>query len=330
MNRCIELYPFAFDPIFKERIWGGRNLEKLYGKTLPPKKPFGESWEISDRPGDESIISNGPLRGRSLRWLMEQCPQDLLGPVNPTPKRFPLLIKILDACQTLSVQVHPPAAIATALGGEPKTEMWYVADAKPGAELYCGLKRGVTRSQFEQKLSAGDVEECIHRIPVSAGDAMWMPSGRIHALGGGVVVFEVQQNSDTTYRVFDWNRLDDQGKPRQLHVKESLASIDFKDFEPSLLPRAVKDTAAGRLRPMVKNNLFDVALRQLRGEETWKPRERRMRILGVTEGSLRVGEGRNAMLVQAGEFCLIPASCPGVPIAPRPAADFLEIKLGAG
>ena len=329
MSRCIELYPFAFEPIFKERIWGGRNLEKLYGKKLPSGLVIGESWEISDRTGDESIIANGPLKGRSLRWLMDQCPADLLGPLKPLPKRFPLLVKIIDACQTLSLQVHPPASAAAALGGEAKTEMWYVASASPGAELFVGLKRGTTREQFEQKLAAGNVEECFHRVSVGQGDAMWMPSGRVHALGGGVVVFEIQQNSDTTYRVFDWNRVDAQGKPRQLHIAQSLASIDFDDFEPALLPHKTRATAHGQVRPLVKSELFDVSARQLRGAEQWTPRNRRMRILGVTEGTLRIGEGRNAMLVCAGEFCLIPACCADVLVASRPTAVFLEVQLGA-
>ena len=141
------LYPFTFHPRFKERIWGGRRLAEMYGKALPPAVPIGESWEISDRPGDESVIANGPLAGRSIRWLMEQHGRELLGDVTPAAgDRFPLLCKILDARDRLSLQVHPPAAKAEALAGEPKTEMWYIADADPGAELYVGLRRGMTRA----------------------------------------------------------------------------------------------------------------------------------------------------------------------------------------
>jgi mannose-6-phosphate isomerase len=191
---------------------------------------------VSDRPGDESVIANGPLQGRTLRWLMEQCPAALLGPRDPVPARFPLLIKIIDAQDTLSLQVHPPAAVAARLGGEPKTEMWYVARAEPAAALFAGLKKGVSRAEFERKLAAQTVAECIHRIPVREGDAMFLPSGRVHALGAGIVVFEVQQNSDTTYRVFDWNRVDRDGKARDLHVPQSLASIDCR----ARLPRAIR------------------------------------------------------------------------------------------
>ena len=232
------LYPFTFRPIFKERVWGGRELERLYHKPLPTGVPIGESWEISDRPGDTSVVANGPLAGRDLRWLMENHAADLLGDARPRGERFPLLLKILDAREKLSLQVHPPPAAASVLNGEPKTEMWYVAEAAADSKLYVGLKRGVTRAEFERRIQTGTVAECFHRVGVRSGDAMFLPSGRVHALGGGLVIFEIQQNSDTTYRVFDWNRLGLNGKPRELHIPQSLASIDFSDYEPSLLPRA--------------------------------------------------------------------------------------------
>ena len=213
------LYPLTFQPIFKERVWGGREIERLYGKKLPPGAPIGESWEISDRPGDAGVITNGPLAGKDLRWLMENHAAELLGGAKPaTGNRFPLLCKILDAREKLSLQVHPPAHQAAALGGEPKTEMWFIADAAPAAELYVGLKRGVTRAEFERKIRDGSVAECFHRLPVKTGDAMFLPSGRVHAIGAGLVIFEIQQNSDTTYRVFDWNRVGLDGKPRDLHT----------------------------------------------------------------------------------------------------------------
>src|SRR5262249_1256969 len=156
-----------------------------------------------------------------------------------------------DAEDKLSLQVHPPSDVAAELGGEPKTELWYITDAVPGAELYVGLNRGVTREEFEGKIRDGTVAECFHRIPVKPGDAMFLPSGRVHAIGAGLVLFEVQQNSDTTYRVFDWNRLGLDGKPRALHVPQSLASINFKDFEPPLLPRDSTTAGAFRRRPLI-------------------------------------------------------------------------------
>src|SRR4051812_22961033 len=169
------LYPLTFQPIFKERVWGGRNLERLYQKALPPNVPIGESWEISDRPGDASVIANGPLAGKDLRWLMENHQADLLGSWPSQHGKFPLLVKILDAQDKLSLQVHPPPDKAAQLGGEPKTEMWFIAEASENAEVYAGLKRGVARSQFEQKLASGTVAECFHRLPVRPGDALFLP-----------------------------------------------------------------------------------------------------------------------------------------------------------
>jgi mannose-6-phosphate isomerase len=320
------LYPLTFQPIFKERIWGGRHLETLYGKPLPPGWRVGESWEISDRPGDESVIAHGPLRGRTLRWLMQEWPAALLGPRDAAPARFPLLIKILDAQDTLSLQVHPPAAVAARLGGEAKTEMWYVARAEPAAELFVGLKKGVTRAEFKKKLAAQTVAECFHRIPVREGDAMFLPSGRVHALGAGLVIFEVQQNSDTTYRVFDWNRVDGGGKARELHVPQSLASIDYEDFEPPLLPRTVLDAQPGTIRPLVRDELFSVNLRQWgEGDQLAWPTGR-MRIFGVLAGALRVEGAGAAVEIGAGQFCLIPAQCEGIVAQAQGGASFLEIQ----
>ncbi len=322
------LHPLTFQPIFKERIWGGRNLATLYAKALPPERRIGESWEISDRPGDESVIARGPLQGKTLHWLMEQCPAELLGPRRKMPPRFPLLIKIIDARETLSLQVHPPPDKAAPLGGEPKTEMWYVAQAGPGAELFAGLKKGVSRAEFESKLARQTVAECFHRIPVKPGDAMFLPSGRVHALGAGTVIFEIQQNSDTTYRVFDWNRLDEHGQGRELHVEQSLASIDFADIEPSLLPRQTTPAHPGTIRPLIKNELFEVSLRQMAGSEPLPLAGGRMEIIGVTDGVLRIETGGDTLHLSAGQFCLIPAQCPASAARATSPVSFLQIYAG--
>ena len=322
----LKLYPLTFVPIFKERIWGGRNLETLYGKRLPPRLLIGESWEISDRPGDQSVIARGPLRGRPLRWLMEQCPAALLGPRDPMPARFPLLIKIIDARETLSLQVHPPAAVASRLGGEPKTEIWYVTQAGPRAELFAGLKKGVSRADFERKLAARNVAQCFHRIAVKEGDALFLPSGRVHALGAETVVFEIQQNSDTTFRVFDWNRVGPDGKARQLHVPQSLASIDFGDFEPALLPRTETAAQPGTIRPLVTNELFEVSLRKVAAGDQVALPEGRMTILGLVEGALRIQGSGEVVRPGPGQFCLVPAQCAGTVAQAHGAAAFLQIQ----
>ncbi|MFN2507669.1 MAG: type I phosphomannose isomerase catalytic subunit [Chthoniobacterales bacterium] len=241
--------PLVFQPLFMERIWGGRRLETLYGKRLPPGAPIGESWEIVDRPEAQSVVREGAWRGRTLHELWVDQRAQIFGPVQGAA-RFPLLIKLLDAQEKLSLQVHPPAEIAAELGGEPKTECWYIAEACPGAELYVGIKKGVSRAQIEAAVAAGAVEEHVHRVPVRTGDAMFLPSGRMHAIGAGNVIVEIQQNSDTTYRVFDWKRVQSDGTPRKLHIKESLRSINFEDFEPGLVAPAGES--------LVKDLLFEI------------------------------------------------------------------------
>jgi len=220
-----------------QRVWGGRMLETHFLRTLPdPTAPYGESWEIVDRPEAQSMVIDGPYSGKCLHELWMHHRDEIFGTDVPQSTRFPLLIKILDAKEDLSLQVHPPAQVAAQLGAEPKTEMWYIAHAEPGARLVAGLKAGVSREQFAHSLSLGKVAELIHEIPVVTGDHFLIHSGRLHAIGAGLLIYEIQQNSDSTYRVFDWNRLGLDGKPRDLHVDESMASIDFEDIEPTLSP----------------------------------------------------------------------------------------------
>jgi len=301
------LYPFTFQPLFKERVWGGRALARLYSKPLPPAVPVGESWELSDRPGDVSVIANGPLAGRDLRWLMEQHGEEVLGRVPAATERFPLLVKLLDANEVLSLQVHPPVAQAAALGGEPKTELWHVLQARPGARLFAGLKRGVTRTRFEACLRDGTVASCVHSLPVQAGDTLFLPAGRLHALGEGIVVCEIQQNSDTTYRVFDWNRVGLDGRPRPLHMAESLASIDFSDFEPGLVPArrlAVSDIEVSTLVTGPPFSADIVALDSGR-QAVWHTSA--ALVLVVLEGRVTVAAGQ-ALELRAGQCCLVPAA----------------------
>jgi mannose-6-phosphate isomerase len=321
------LYPFTFHPIFKERVWGGREFERLYGKKLSPGKIIGESWEISDRPGDESVVANGKFAGKNLRWLMENHARELLGDAKPASgNRFPLLIKILDAREKLSLQVHPPASKAAELKGEPKTEMWFITDAAPDASLYVGLKRGVTRAEFEKKVSDGSVAECFHRIPVKAGDTMFLPSGRVHAIGDGLVIFEIQQNSDTTYRVFDWNRVGLDGKPRELHVAQSLASIDFNDFEPKLVETKYVTDGQIQRRSLVTDPLFNVEAWKLNSGASGALKSSKLQIVAVTGGNVEIKSGSTAVALSAGQFSLIPASLEQTEVLAKSAAALLRVE----
>jgi mannose-6-phosphate isomerase len=320
------LYPLTFQPIFKERVWGGREIERLYDKKLPAGSPIGESWEISDRPGDDSVIANGPLAGKDLHWLMENHATELLGKAKPAAgNRFPLLCKILDAREKLSLQVHPPANKAAELGGEPKTEAWFIADAAPGAELYVGLKRGMTRAGFEQKIRDGSVAECFHRLPVKAGDAMFLPSGRVHAIGAGLVIFEIQQNSDTTYRVFDWNRVGLDGKPRELHVAESLASIDFNDFEPGLI-QSRPVGAAVKTRLLVNDPSFNVEALEMKSGPKLDLKPHKLQIIAVIRGQLEIKSVSVPAVLKAGQFCLVPGSLERAEIRAKSDTAFLRAE----
>lgn len=223
----------TFEPLYQERIWGGRNLEDHLGRKLP-KGSIGESWDIVDRPEAQSVICSGDWKGLTLQQALERDGKAIMGTDWPKEKRFPLLVKWLDCQERLSLQVHPPASIASQLGGEPKTEFWYIAAAQPYAKLLVGLKKGATSNEFKHSLKDNTLEDLIHHIPAKQGDSIFVPSGRIHAIDGGNLILEIQQNSDTTYRVYDWARAGLDGKPRTLHIEESLASINFEDFEPPL------------------------------------------------------------------------------------------------
>ena len=223
----MKAYPLKFEPIYKQRIWGGQRLREVFGKDLPPGEKIGESWELADLPEDKSVIANGELAGRTLHSAIEQYPKEITGDEN-FALPFPLLIKILDAEDVLSVQVHPDPATCLRMGkGEPKTECWYIIAAEPGAVIYKGLKKGVTKEQFAEAIEKGTVAETLVKVPVEAGQCHFLPAGTAHAVGPGLLIAEIQTPSDTTYRVFDWNRVDDAGKARELHIEEALESIRF-------------------------------------------------------------------------------------------------------
>lgn len=286
----------TFKPLYMTRVWGGRTLETAYGRSLPDASPYGESWEISDRENEASIVTCGPYAGLSLHELWTGHREEIFGTDLADSPRFPLLIKVLDARDDLSIQVHPPAHLAPELGGEPKTEMWYIAAADPGAKLYVGLKSGVTRADFDAALADGSVAEVVHAIEPRAGDSIFIPSGRLHAIGAGFLIHEIQQNSDTTYRVFDWNRLGLDGKPRDLHVDASLRSIDFDDFEPGM------DVPDGLT--LARCEHFHVEKIDLAaGESCGNAREDRFSIFSVASGRVAGSDGRE---FQTGDFLLLP------------------------
>ncbi len=288
------LGPLTFEPIFMERIWGGRRLESEFRKKLPPQKPIGESWEIVDRPEAQSVVGDGPLRGKTLHELWTQNRDEVFRDVPDTP-RFPLLVKVLDAHDKLSLQVHPPHEVASRLGGEPKAEFWYVAAADPDAELYLGFRESITQDQFEKTLRDGTAADHVYKVRVKPGDAAFLPAGRFHALGAGTLLIEVQQNSDTTYRVFDWNRVDDKGRRRQLHIDQALQCINFNDVTPNLVD------STGEI--LLRHELFEVQKWSLTAPREISPKGQ-FAIVCCLSGLLRCGSTELA----PGGFCLVPAS----------------------
>lgn len=225
------LYPLKFRPIYKERIWGGRKIETAFGKKLPADKPIGESWELSGVDGDISVVANGNLKGNNLQELIETYMGDLVGEkvFEKYGEEFPLLIKLIDAADHLSIQVHPDDKLAAerhhSFG---KTEMWYVVDHEPGSELYLGFNQPVDKEKYMQFLTEGKLADLLTAYKVENGDSYFIPAGSIHAIGKGLLIAEIQQTSDITYRVFDWNRVDPAtGEGRELHTELALDAIDF-------------------------------------------------------------------------------------------------------
>jgi mannose-6-phosphate isomerase len=277
-----------FQPLYQERVWGGRALETVLGRQIPPNDPIGESWEIVDRREAQSIVEGGTHSGQSLRSILERHAAGVMGPKWPAGAPFPILVKWLDCRERLSLQVHPPAAVAKELGGEPKTENWYIAQTAPGAELIVGLKRGVTRAQFEAAVTANTVEQCVHRFPVAAGDSILVHSGQVHAIDAGNLILEIQQNSDTTYRVYDWGRVGLDGQPRTLHLAQSLRSIDWNDFEPA--PERSAPTS-GVIADAPEFSIRRVVLGA--GERMHLRAGEQPRIVSVVSGSVRVATEGN-------------------------------------
>ena len=329
--------PLVFEPYLRPMVWGGRSLGDLFGKRLPDDGPYGESWELSGHPHHVSRVAEGPLRGQSLADLCAQHPREVFGEAIPPGSRFPLLVKLLDCRDLLSIQVHPDDALAPRLAGEPsgKTEAWVVLEAEPTARICAGLKPGVTRAEVERALADGTLDRCLHDFTPRPGDCIFLPAGTIHAVGGGVVLAEVQQTSDATFRLYDWGRVGPDGRPRQLHVRESLEAIrwDFGPVDP-VVPEVIPDTASGaRAERLVECSYFGLD-RLLLGAENPAGPWGRPTIWLVVSGAadLRTLDGASRTF-RRGETVLIPATAEGPawwPVAGVGDTTLLRVRLPAG
>ena len=318
----MQAYPFIFEPIYRTRIWGGQNLARLFGRDLPYGEPIGESWELADLDEGTSLLANGPEAGATLAWLTHQLGVELLGTA-PTAAngRFPLLLKLLDASQILSLQVHPDAATASAIGGgaTAKTECWYVLESRDGS-IYKGLKPGVTAEQFRRAIREDRASELVRHLEVRAGDFHHLPAGMVHAIGAGLVVAEVQTASDTTYRVSDW------GRGREVHVEQAMRSIHFGPTD-----EAAPGAEGERL---LATAAFDVALRRLGpGHSLSSPRGVCQAVMMIDGEAAAVHNGPTEQVVELrpGRTVLLPAALDGSAIRTNVGGRYLEITIpGSG
>lgn len=326
--------PLVFEPYLRPQIWGGRNLAR-FGKLLPNSGPYGESWEVSGHPHHVSVVAEGQRKGCSLTQLWAEYPIDIFGDERRPPIDFPLLIKLLDCQELLSVQVHPDDRTAARLrpGERGKTEAWIVLEAAPSAEIFAGLNPGIGPAEFRRHIQEGTTGDCLHRFHPRVGDCLYIRAGTVHTLGGGVVVAEVQQSSDATFRLFDWNRRGPDGAPRPLHVEESLESIDWNagpvmPVQGTVIPGSGGGVVGNRL---VESPFFSITRYEVAAEFA-NPHLGRMSIWMLLEGqaNLCVASSGYHRTFRRVETVLIPASCPSCtwhPLSPPKSCQLLCVTL---
>jgi mannose-6-phosphate isomerase len=322
-----SLYPLRFQPLYRRYLWGGRRLATVLHKPLADSDPCAESWEIVDHGSEQSVVLAGSLAGRTLHQLLECFGPTLMG-AGRAVDRFPLLFKFLDAHQNLSVQVHPDDQQAALLSPPDlgKTEAWLILDALPGSKVYVGLKRGFDRASLERELARGTADVCLHCLEPRAGDCFLIPAGTVHALGAGLLAAEIQQSSDTTYRLFDWNRLAVDGRPRTLHLEQALATID--DRRGPVFPQCPQPTGYRHIQRLVRCDKFVMDRWQLDAPQPLSAVGDRFHILAVLEGAVNVTGDPTAEPLATGQTLLVPAAVvESVSLRPMPSATLLDIYL---
>jgi mannose-6-phosphate isomerase len=337
-------YPLRFVPFLRPMVWGDRRLGDVLGKPLDSGQAYGESWEVSDHALHQSQVASGPLAGRTLRQLMEQDAAALLGEAASKFKRFPWLIKFLDAHDWLSVQVHPDEkAVARLWPGEgSKTEAWFILQAAPGSRIYAGLRPGMDEKQLRAALSddqGRSIVDCLHRFEPRAGDCMFLPAGTVHAVGGGVLLAEIQQTSDATFRLFDWNRCDAHGKSRTLHIEESLACIhwdqgpvepvrvaDFKNESDFKAPTKPGSPGSVKRQELVQCPFFELTYLRA-GEPVPFGGVGRLQALLILQGRGRWHGSGCAEEMKLGQAWVLPASLPALECRPEPTLTMLLCSL---
>lgn len=316
-------YPLEFRPVLKQTIWGGRRLGEILGKPIGDADDYAESWEIVDHGEDQSVVSGGELDGKQLADLMTEHRDWLLGDrFQHDSMRFPLLLKYLDCNRVLSVQVHPDDEYGATLNvpDHGKTEAWYIVDSQPESLIYAGLKRGVDREILEAALAAGKAEQILHSFHPNPGDCIFIPAGTVHALGAGLLVAEIQQSSNTTFRLFDWNRLDPDGNPRDLHIQQSL---DVADYESGPVAAVSSDQSANGWQKLVECDKF--TMRTLENGSSTLGGDGRFHILTVPRGNAVLEMAGDQRTIAAGESLLLPAAMDEVGVRVNPDSTLLAM-----
>ena len=308
--------PLLFKPVYKDYIWGGDRITAAYSRNDALGR-CAESWEIAAHPDGDSEVAQGCFARQTLSSLTTRFGAALTGTRAPNPTRFPLLFKLIDAREKLSVQVHPSDTTAALTGGEPKTEMWYVLGHTDGASLYAGLREGVTPDTLRAALDSGTAEQCLVEMRVAAGQSLFIPGGLVHAIGAGCLIYEVQQSSNTTYRLYDWNRTEADGNPRALHVEQSFKVIDWTRRPPGMTPPTVtRTTDNATWADAVSCEYFTLRRLTLSGQETIPVDGTSFHALFVEAGGVTVEAGGERYTLAAGASCLIPASVTHYTLSP--------------
>ena len=321
------LYPLKFEPILKDKIWGGTKLSTLFGKRAKTDK-LGESWELSGYEGDESVVTNGLLAGNNLTELIEIYMGELVGDklFDEYGLSFPLLFKLIDANENLSIQVHPGDEVAAERHNSyGKTEMWYVVDADKGAELIIGFTKDCTRDEYLDALDAGEVETLLQKVPVNKGDVFFIPAGLVHAIGKGVVVAEIQQSSDITYRIYDYKRVDDQGNERELHTEQAL---DVINFAAAKNPKTAYKVQPNEITPLVECDYFTTNMVRFDAAVTRNYGSLDSFVAYMClEGNLIIEYNDEKTIVNKGDTVLIPACINELVLIPETEATLLEVYV---
>lgn len=311
-----DWYPLTFRPVYKDYIWGGDRIVTKYGRR-EPRGIYAESWEVSTRPEGLSVVAEGPLAGATLQSLVETHGPALLG-TRAGAGPFPLLVKLIDSRERLSVQVHPNDATAAQHGGEAKTEMWHVLEAAPDARVFAGFKPGIGRRELENAIRNARFEEVLQTVPVAAGDTIFIPGGRVHALDAGLLILEVQQNSDTTYRLYDWGRIGRDGRPRETHVARAMRVIDWESAGAAkIAPSPLPCTPTNACALLVQSACFRIERLHLRGGHDEPDDPGGFRVFFVADGTLRLDWPGGRSRAVAGTSVFIPAALQGLRLAPE-------------